>query len=86
MISVLDGVDAGDRNQQIKIDDMQFGLMKGKGTTDAILWHSAATCADSDNLESITTPRSCADSTTLSGGVLAWLSVWSEVQTCIWPS
>ena len=21
----------------------------------------------------------------LSGGVLAWLSVWSEVQTCIWP-
>ena len=23
---------------------------------------------------------------TLSGGVLAWLSVWSEMQTCIWPS
>ena len=22
----------------------------------------------------------------LSGGALAWLSVWSEVQTCIWPS
>ena len=22
----------------------------------------------------------------LSGGVQAWLSVWSEVQTCIWPS
>jgi len=22
----------------------------------------------------------------LSGGVLAWLSVWSEVQICIWPS
>ena len=22
----------------------------------------------------------------LSGGVLAWLSVWSELQTCIWPS
>jgi len=22
----------------------------------------------------------------LSGGVLAWLSVWSEVQTCTWPS
>jgi len=22
----------------------------------------------------------------LSGGVLAWLFVWSEVQTCIWPS
>ena len=22
----------------------------------------------------------------LSGGVLAWLSVWSEVQTCILPS
>ena len=22
----------------------------------------------------------------LSVGVLAWLSVWSEVQTCIWPS
>jgi len=22
----------------------------------------------------------------LSGGVLAWLSVWSEVQTCIRPS
>jgi len=22
----------------------------------------------------------------MSGGVLAWLSVWSEVQTCIWPS
>jgi len=22
----------------------------------------------------------------LSCGVLAWLSVWSEVQTCIWPS
>ena len=22
----------------------------------------------------------------LCGGVLAWLSVWSEVQTCIWPS
>jgi len=22
----------------------------------------------------------------LTGGVLAWLSVWSEVQTCIWPS
>jgi len=22
----------------------------------------------------------------LSGGVLAWLSVWSEVQTYIWPS
>ena len=21
----------------------------------------------------------------VSGGVLAWLSVWSEVQTCIWP-
>jgi len=20
-----------------------------------------------------------------SGGMLAWLSVWSEVQTCIWP-
>jgi len=22
----------------------------------------------------------------LSGGVLAWLSIWSEVQTCTWPS
>jgi len=22
----------------------------------------------------------------LSGEVLAWLCVWSEVQTCIWPS
>ena len=22
----------------------------------------------------------------LSGEVLVWLSVWSEVQTCIWPS
>ena len=22
----------------------------------------------------------------LSGGVVAWLSVWSELQTCIWPS
>ena len=22
----------------------------------------------------------------LSGGVLVWLSVWSKVQTCIWPS
>jgi len=22
----------------------------------------------------------------VSGEVLAWLSVWSEVQTCIWPS
>ena len=22
----------------------------------------------------------------LSGGVLAWLSAWSEVQTCIWPN
>jgi len=22
----------------------------------------------------------------VSGGVLAWLSVWSDVQTCIWPS
>ena len=22
----------------------------------------------------------------LSGGVLAWLSVWSEMDTCIWPS
>ena len=22
----------------------------------------------------------------LSGGMLAWLSVWSEAQTCIWPS
>jgi len=22
----------------------------------------------------------------LSGGVLAWLSVWSKMQTCIWPS
>jgi len=22
----------------------------------------------------------------LSSEVLAWLSVWSEVQTCIWPS
>jgi len=21
----------------------------------------------------------------LSGGVLAWLSVWNEVQTCMWP-
>jgi len=21
-----------------------------------------------------------------SGGVLAWLSVWSEVQICIWPT
>jgi len=22
----------------------------------------------------------------LSGGVLVWLSVWSKMQTCIWPS
>jgi len=22
----------------------------------------------------------------LSGGVLAWLSLWREMQTCIWPS
>ena len=22
----------------------------------------------------------------LSGGVLVWLSLWSEVHTCIWPS
>jgi len=22
----------------------------------------------------------------LNGGVLTWLSVWSKVQTCIWPS
>jgi len=32
---------------------------------------------------------SCTDGFTalrLSGGVLAWLSVWSEVQTCIRPS
>jgi len=21
-----------------------------------------------------------------SGGVLVWLSVWSKVQTCVWPS
>jgi len=21
-----------------------------------------------------------------SGGVLAWLSVWSKMQTCIWPN
>jgi len=21
-----------------------------------------------------------------SGGVLVWLSIWSKVQTCIWPS
>jgi len=21
-----------------------------------------------------------------SGGVLAWLSVWNDVQTCVWPS
>jgi len=26
--------------QQIEIDYMQFGFMKGKGTTDAILWHN----------------------------------------------
>jgi len=24
--------------------------------------------------------------TNLSGEVLAWLSVWSEVHTCLWPS
>jgi len=28
----------------------------------------------------------CKKTEWLSGGVLAWLSVWSEVQTCIWPS
>ena len=22
----------------------------------------------------------------LSGGVLTWLSVWSQLQTCLWPS
>jgi len=22
----------------------------------------------------------------LSGGVLAWLSLWNKVQTCIWPN
>jgi len=22
----------------------------------------------------------------VSGGLLAWLSLWNEVQTCIWPS
>jgi len=22
----------------------------------------------------------------LSGGLLTWLSVWSEIQSCIWPS
>jgi len=22
----------------------------------------------------------------MSGGVLAWLFVWSDVQTCVWPS
>jgi len=22
----------------------------------------------------------------LSGGVMAWLSVWSKLQICIWPS
>ena len=26
------------------------------------------------------------DCKNLSGGVLAWLCVWNEVQTCIWPS
>jgi len=29
---------------------------------------------------------SCCSCKKLSGVVLAWLSVWSEVQTCIWPS
>ena len=28
----------------------------------------------------------CFDAVSWSGGVLVWLSVWSEVQTCIWPS
>jgi len=30
--------------------------------------------------------RATRQSQRLSGGVLAWLSVWSAVQTCIWPS
>ena len=28
----------------------------------------------------------CSHDGLLSGGLLAWLSVWSEVQACIWPS
>ena len=30
--------------------------------------------------------RACGLYKNMSGRVLAWLSVWSEVQTCIWPS
>ena len=37
-------------------------------------------------LEPIILPNVIRPVKKLSGGVLAWLSDWSEVQTCIWPS
>ena len=62
--------------QQIVIDDMQFGFMKGKGTTYAF---SALTLL-------VGRQEGHPACKKLSGGVLAWLSLWSEVQTCICPA
>ena len=64
--------------QQIVIDDMEFGFMKGKGTTDSIFM--ARQMQENFRVGRQEGHPACKKQ---SGGVLAWLSVWSEVQTCI---
>jgi len=60
----------------------------GKGPLNGCVW--VCVCADSFAFSALTLlvgqqegHPACKK---LSGGVLAWISVWSEVQTCVWPS
>ena len=59
-------------NKRKHIYKSPFKLMKGHVMSGKLNWLMSSICAFSALM--------------LSGGVLAWLSVWSDVHTCIWPS
>ena len=50
--------------------------------TNSLTWGGGASCLQCFDAVGWAAGRASG----LSGGVLAWLSVWSEVQACIWPS
>jgi len=62
------------------------GRQEGYPTCKKTEWWGAGVCAFSALTLLVGRQEGHPACKKLSGGVLVWLSVWSEVQTCIWPS
>jgi len=77
--------DVAAQRQQLTADDATL-MAQCAALTDKVCLHmhtcttSVLQCLDAVGWKGIWPVKH------LRGGVLAWLSVWSEMQTCIWPS